>query len=133
MPEMEKQQILPIRLSLTTLLGRLQIRAFNRSYKRNLSRYNGLSKRARRTCSSHNMQSIITLHDLVRDYLSIKKIIVYGGYAINALLPKKYRLYDEYDMPDVDCYVLSCLEPYQRNPEYFEDAWYSHNNEERIT
>lgn len=45
----------------------------------------------------------ITVHDLVRDYLSIKKLIVYGGYAINTLLPKKYRFYDEYDMPDFDC------------------------------
>lgn len=50
----------------------------------------------------HKMQPII---EIVRNFVIEKKCILYGGLALNYLLPTHLRFYEKYDVPDYD--VLS--------------------------
>ena len=44
--------------------------------------------------------------DIVKQYIRKKKLICYGGTAMNALLPKKDKFYDlNYDLPDYDFFT----------------------------
>lgn len=55
--------------------------------------------------AAHNIELIQAL-DIVKEYISKKKLICYGGTAMNALLPKKDKFYDpEYDLPDYDFFT----------------------------
>jgi hypothetical protein len=40
----------------------------------------------------------------VEAFIKKKKLIIYGGYAVNALLSKKSKFYKEYTINDFDCY-----------------------------
>jgi len=42
--------------------------------------------------------------NIVSEYIINKKLLLYGGLAINLLLPKKYKFYKEYTLNDFDCY-----------------------------
>jgi hypothetical protein len=42
------------------------------------------------------------LYDVARQYLAAKKRLLFGGYAINALLPPAARFYDAWELPDLD-------------------------------
>jgi hypothetical protein len=43
--------------------------------------------------------------NIVEEFLKKKKRICYGGQAINAHLPKKYKFYSEEDLPDYDFFT----------------------------
>lgn len=47
-----------------------------------------------------------SLFDDVRKFIIKKKYMLYGGYAINLLLPKKYKFYKDYTLNDYDCYSI---------------------------
>lgn len=52
--------------------------------------------------SAHDSEILHAL-DIVKDFISKKKRICYGGTAMNVLLPKKHRFYNpDYDLPDYD-------------------------------
>ena len=52
--------------------------------------------------SSHNTEILQAL-DVVKQFIQSKKRVCYGGTAMNALLPEKYKFYDpDYDLPDYD-------------------------------
>lgn len=40
-------------------------------------------------------------------YIKERKLIVYGGFALNALLPKVHRIYKEKSLPDIDAFSSS--------------------------
>jgi len=42
--------------------------------------------------------------DEVAKFIIKKKLLLYGGFALNLLLPKKDKFYKEYTMNDFDCY-----------------------------
>ncbi len=46
----------------------------------------------------------IKLLDIVKDFIISKKLILYGGTALNELLPKNKKFYDKTDLPDYDCF-----------------------------
>ena len=54
---------------------------------------------------AHNPEILYAI-DIVERFLRKKKRVCYGGTAINALLPKKLRFYDEdKDLPDYDFFT----------------------------
>jgi hypothetical protein len=44
------------------------------------------------------------LFQIVSNFIIKKNLMLYGGYAINSLLPPKDRFYDEYALIDFDCF-----------------------------
>lgn len=44
------------------------------------------------------------IFSIVKTFISKRKLILYGGLAINELLPSKERFYDKYTIPDYDCF-----------------------------
>ena len=56
---------------------------------------------------AHNPEIIQAL-DIIKQYIIKKKLVCYGGTAMNALLPKKDKFYDpDYDLPDYDFYTIN--------------------------
>lgn len=52
--------------------------------------------------------AVITVLDIVHNFLIKNKVMCYGGTAINNLLPKEYRFYDPVrDVPDYDFFSLT--------------------------
>ena len=56
---------------------------------------------------TNDIKKIISI---VEKFIKQKKLICYGGTAINNILPKKYRFYSVNDMPDYDVYSKTPLE-----------------------
>ena len=55
--------------------------------------------------AAHNIELIQAL-EIVKQYIVKKKLVCYGGTAMNALLPKKDKFYDvNYELPDYDFYT----------------------------
>ena len=51
------------------------------------------------------------IFDLLEEFISRKKLILYGGTAINNILPKKDQFYDKrYIMPDYDMYSSEAID-----------------------
>lgn len=51
------------------------------------------------------------LYDLAIDTLGHFKVLLYGGTAINEILPEKFKFYSKTQLPDID--VFCCLETYK--------------------
>jgi len=43
--------------------------------------------------------------NIVREFILKHKLIIYGGFALNELLPKKYKFYGDEGIPDFDVYI----------------------------
>jgi hypothetical protein len=68
---------------------------------------NAEEKMARRAVNSEDVQKII---DIVEDFIKRKKVICYGGTAINNILPEQDRFYDkEVEVPDYDFFSQDAL------------------------
>lgn len=48
--------------------------------------------------------NMLEIYDILEDFLRRKGLLCYGGLALNNILPKKSRFYEEYEMPDYDVY-----------------------------
>jgi hypothetical protein len=58
-----------------------------------------------------NTPDVKKLINIIENFLKMKKLIVYGGTAINALLPKEDQFYDrEYELPDYDFFSVNPLD-----------------------
>jgi hypothetical protein len=44
----------------------------------------------------------VRVYSLVKDFIKKKNLLIYGGIAVNSILPKKERFYDKYENPDID-------------------------------
>ena len=42
--------------------------------------------------------------NLISKFIIKKKLILYGGFVINLILPNKYKFYKEYTINDYDCF-----------------------------
>lgn len=58
--------------------------------------------------SKYKMHSI--MYDLVIETVKDKHLILYGGFALNILLPKKHRIYKQKTLPDIDCFSENAKE-----------------------
>jgi hypothetical protein len=68
---------------------------------------NAEEKMARRVVNSEDVQKII---DIVEDFIKNKKLICYGGTAINNILPEEDRFYNrEVEIPDYDFFSQNAL------------------------
>lgn len=47
------------------------------------------------------------MYDLVKDAIRNKGLVLYGGYALNALMPKSHRIYKDKTLPDLDAFSTS--------------------------
>lgn len=58
-----------------------------------------------------NSEEIINMFSVLEDFIIAKKTILYGGLALNNLMPKDERFYDENtDLPDYDMFSKNALE-----------------------
>ena len=48
--------------------------------------------------------------DLISKFIIKKKLILYGGFVINLILPNKYKFYKEYTINDYDCFSKNPIE-----------------------
>lgn len=48
--------------------------------------------------------------ELISKFIIKKKLILYGGFVINLILPKKYKFYKEYTINDYDCFSENPIE-----------------------
>lgn len=53
---------------------------------------------------------VITIIDILKQFLIRKKLICYGGIAINNILPKNVQFYDDTEIPDFDFYSKQALD-----------------------
>jgi hypothetical protein len=47
------------------------------------------------------------IFEIVEQFIKSKKLILYGGYALNLILPKNKKIYRDYTNADFDCYSYS--------------------------
>jgi len=47
-------------------------------------------------------EKYITMYLVTKEFIKKKKLLLYGGLAINLSLPKTKRFYDDYELPDYD-------------------------------
>lgn len=55
-----------------------------------------------------NYNKYFYIYDVIINFLKNRKdVLLYGGTAINEILPKKYKIYDEYELPDIDIFTTN--------------------------
>jgi hypothetical protein len=58
-----------------------------------------------------NGEELTAIFNILEEFISRKKLLLYGGFAINALLPHYDKFYDaKHDIPDYDVYSPNALE-----------------------
>ena len=56
-------------------------------------------------------ETITRIFEILEDYIIKKKLLLYGGFAINAVLPEYEKFYDaKHEIPDYDVYSPNALE-----------------------
>lgn len=81
----------------------------------------GEKTRALKQSSSDAVKKLI---NLIEYFLKTNDLICYGGTAINNLLPKKYKFYNNYDIPDYDCFSPNAIEDVKKLADYFKEKGY---------
>lgn len=51
-----------------------------------------------------NYEKFYEMYSMVLSWISEKSLVLYGGYALNLLLPKVHKIYDPNTLPDADCF-----------------------------
>lgn len=46
------------------------------------------------------------IFDIIKNFILENELILYGGTALNMLLPKKVKFYSEYELPDYDAFCI---------------------------
>lgn len=54
-------------------------------------------------------QKNIAMVNITREYIKRKKLLLYGGLALNSILPAHKRFYDQYEVPDYDFFSPNAL------------------------
>lgn len=76
----------------------------------------------------------------IEEFIKKKKLMLYGGYALNLLLSKKNKIYNEKNMNDIDCYSKSAQSDsyeladilYKKGYEYIQVKKAMHENTFRV-
>jgi len=56
--------------------------------------------------NKRNFSKNIRVFNLIKTFIKKNNLLIYGGVAINSILPKKDRFYDKYEVPDIDFFSL---------------------------
>jgi hypothetical protein len=51
----------------------------------------------------------IAMFNITKDFIKNKNLLLYGGLALNLILPPKSRFYDEYEVPDYDFFSPNAI------------------------
>ena len=79
-------------------------------------------QQGRKIANSEDIKKILTI---VEDFLAKKKLICYGGTAINNILPKFAQFYDrDVEIPDYDFYSSNALEDAKELADLYYNAGY---------
>lgn len=71
---------------------------------RELEKITDISNLKQDEINKQNYEKYYYLFELAFKVLRKHKVLLYGGTAINEILPKRYKIYGEYELPDIDVY-----------------------------
>ena len=72
-----------------------------------------------------NGDELTAIFNILENFIIRKKLVLYGGFAINAVLPEYAKFYNlKHDIPDYDCYSSNALEDAIELSEYFFEKGY---------
>lgn len=72
-----------------------------------------------------NVEELSAIFEILEGFLVRKKLILYGGFAINAVLPQYAKFYDfKHDIPDYDFYSANALDDAIELADLFFDKGY---------
>lgn len=70
-----------------------------------LQRIESIAEKKNQEIEKANFQKYKYLYDICIKFLNKYDVLLYGGSAINELLPKKAKFYKEYELPDIDIFT----------------------------
>lgn len=75
-------------------------------FKQQLDKIESLADQKFKDIEKENYNKYYYIYKIVIDFLKDRSdVLLYGGTAINAILPKKFKIYEEYELPDIDVYT----------------------------
>lgn len=73
--------------------------------EKNLENLDNLIKQKELKEQLQELDEYKTIYQKLEKLIIKNKLVIYGGYALNELLPKKAKIYDENELPDYDIYI----------------------------
>lgn len=55
----------------------------------------------------HSFNQFKDMYEVARDFILKHDLILFGGYALNAIFPPEHKFYDAYELPDYDVFTPS--------------------------
>lgn len=78
----------------------------NTKFQKQLDRLESLAETKFKDIEKENYEKYFYIYKIAIDFLKGRSdVLLYGGTAINEILPKKFKIYDEYELPDVDIFT----------------------------
>ena len=73
----------------------------------NLSSLNDVVEEVQAVESRAKLEKFESLFEYLKSFMKKRKIVIYGGTAMNMHLPKDNKIYTDDDFPDFDCFCLN--------------------------
>lgn len=73
--------------------------------EKQLQRIESIAEKKNEEIEKYNYKKYKYLYDICLNFLKKYDVLLYGGSAINELLPKKAKFYKEYELPDIDIFT----------------------------
>ena len=73
-----------------------------------------------------NFEKHSEMYSKVLDWISSKSLVMYGGYALNMLMPKVHKIYDSKTLPDADCFSNHARDDAKELAEALKKAGYNY-------
>lgn len=73
--------------------------------EKQLQRIENIAEKKNEEIERKNYEKYSYLYDICLTFLKKYDVLLYGGSAINELLPKKAKFYKEYELPDIDIFT----------------------------
>lgn len=71
-----------------------------------LAKITDISDLKQQEINKNNYKKYYYLFEIAFTVLRKHKVLLYGGTAINEILPTKYKIYNDYELPDVDVFCI---------------------------
>ncbi len=96
----------------------------SRLVDRQLQKIEELAKQKQEEIDLENYQKYKGIYDVVIHFLQKEDVLMYGGMAINEMMPDKYKFYDEHVLPDIDVFTHDAMEIGQRLIKVYQEKGY---------
>ena len=73
--------------------------------EKQLQRIESIAEKKNEDIEKYNFEKYKYLYDICLKFLKKYDVLLYGGSAINELLPNKAKFYKEYELPDIDIFT----------------------------